>query len=90
MNNTDIDRLMGIGNKQQTLQQTGYDTALSNANLARTDPWTQLKNAQGLLSGVQLPSSTTQVNSGPANSYGPSQLSGALAALFAARGMQTP
>lgn len=90
MNNTDIDRLMGIGNKQQTLQQTGYDTALSNANLARTDPWTQLKNAQGLLSGVQLPSSTTQVNSGPANSYGPSQLSGALAALFAAQGMQTP
>jgi len=90
LNNTDIDRLMGVGNKQQTLQQTDYDTALNNANLARTDPWTQLKNAQALMSGVQLPSSTTQVNSGPANSYGPSQLSGALSALLAAQGMQTP
>lgn len=90
MNNTDIDRLLGVGNKEQALQQTGYDVALSNANLARTDPWKQLQNAQGLMSGVQLPSSTTQVNSGPANSYGPSQLSGALAALFTGMGMGSP
>lgn len=86
LNNTDINRLLGIGDKQQALQQTGYDTALSNANLTRTDPWAQLKNVQGLLQGVQLPSTSTQISSGPANSYGPSQLNGALAALFAGLG----
>ena len=34
--NTDTQSLLNVGNQQQALQQRGYDTAMANANLART------------------------------------------------------
>lgn len=90
LGNTDAQSLLNIGNQQQKLQQTGYDTALSNANLARTDPWTQLQNAQGVMQGIQLPNSTTQTSSGPAQSYGSSPLGGAISAYMLSQGWKAP
>jgi hypothetical protein len=57
MANTDTQGLLNIGNQQQQLQQGGLTTAYNNAMLARTDPWTQLSNATGVINGVQLPKS---------------------------------
>ena len=85
--NTNTQSLLNIGNQQQALQQKGYDTALGNANLARTDPWTQLMNQQSVMQGVQLPSTATQSTSGSSGAYGPSALSGALSAYFLAQGL---
>lgn len=85
--NTDTQSLLNIGNQQQALQQKGYDTALANANLARTDPWTQLKNQQDIMQGVQLPTLTTTATSGAASTYGPSALTGALGAYYLAQGL---
>ena len=87
LTNTDTQNLLGVGNQEQKLQQTGYDTALANANAARTDPWTQLQNQHALMSGIQLPNSVTQTGSGPANAYGPSAVNGALAAYFLTQGL---
>lgn len=87
LKNTDNQSLLNIGNQQQTLQQKGYDTAYANANAARTDPWTQLKNAQDMVSGIQLPNSVTQTANGPANSYSASPISGALSAYYLAQGL---
>ena len=56
---TDVSQLQGQGALQQALQQMGYDTAFQNEQLARTDPWTQLNNASGILSNIKLPTSTT-------------------------------
>lgn len=84
---TDAQNLLGVGTQQQQLQQKGYDTALANANAARTDPWTQLQNQQGLMSGIQLPNSVTQTSSGPAGTYGPSAVNGALSAYFLSQGL---
>lgn len=87
LNNTDAQSLLNIGNQQQTLQQKGYDAAYANANFARTDPWTQLQNAHGVVNGVQLPNSVTQTANGPANSYSASPISGALSAYYLAQGL---
>jgi len=64
MNNTDAQSLLNIGNQQQTLQQGALTTAYNNAMAARTDPWTQLSNATGVINGVQLPKSTYASESG--------------------------
>lgn len=88
LGNTDAQSLLNVGNQEQALQQKGYDTALANANAARTDPWTQLSNASSMINGIQLPTSTTQTGSAPASSYGPSAISGALAAYYAAQGVK--
>src|ERR1035437_4927565 len=64
LNNTDNTSLLNIGNQQQNLQQTGLDTAFNNANLARTDPWTQLNNAANLANGVKLPGTQTVTTTG--------------------------
>lgn len=85
--NTNTQSLLNIGNQQQALQQKGYDTALGNANLARTDPWTQLMNQQSVMQGVQLPSTATQSTSGSSGAYGPSALTGALGAYYLAQGL---
>jgi len=85
--NTDTQSLLNVGNQQQALQQKGYDTALANANLARTDPWTQLKNQQDIMQGVQLPTLTTTATSGASGTYGPSALTGALGAYYLAQGL---
>ena len=58
MANTDTQGLLNIGSQQQQLQQGGLTTAYNNAMLARTDPWTQLSNATGVINGVQLPKSS--------------------------------
>ena len=84
--NTDIQSLLNIGNQQQALQQKGYDTALANANFARTDPWTQLQNQAALMSGVQLPSTAVTAQSASSGAYGPSALTGALGAYYLAQG----
>jgi hypothetical protein len=85
--NTDTQSLLNVGNQQQALQQRGYDTAMANANLARTDPWTQLKNQQDIMQGIQLPSLTTTATSGASGMYGPSALTGALGAYYLAQGL---
>lgn len=85
--NTDIQSLLNIGNQQQALQQKGYDTALANANFARTDPWTQLQNQAALMSGVQLPSTAVTAQSLASGAYGPSALTGALGAYYLAQGL---
>lgn len=62
--NTGAQSLLNIGNQQQTLQQGGLTTAYQNAMAARTDPWTQLSNATGVINGVQLPQTMSQASSG--------------------------
>lgn len=89
MTTADNQSLLNIGNQQQKLQQTGYDTALTNANAARTDPWTQLNNAAGVLNGVQLPNSVTTTTSAPASAYGPSALGGALSTYYLSQGLNS-
>ena len=64
MGQTDANNLASVGAQQQNLQQKGYDTAFSNANLARTDPWTQLSNVQGALSNIKLPTVQSTAQSG--------------------------
>lgn len=64
MNNTDAQSLLNIGNQEQTLQQGALTTAYQNAMNARTDPWTQLSNATGVINGVQLPKTTYASESG--------------------------
>lgn len=78
--NTDAQSLLNIGNQQQALQQKVYDTSLANANLARTDPWTQLMNQRDVMQGIQLPSLTTAATSGAPGLYTPGALSAALGA----------
>lgn len=85
--NTDNQSLLNIGNQQQTLQQTGLNTDYANAQAARTDPWTQINNMNGALSNVQLPSTVSTGSSGPAATYGPSALSGALSAYYLSQGI---
>jgi len=87
LQNTDTQSLLNIGNQQQALQQKGYDTALANANLARTDPWTQLKNQQDIMQGVQLPTLTTTATSGSSGVYGPGALSAAMGAYYLSQGL---
>lgn len=86
LQNTDTQSLLNVGNQQQALQQKGYDTALANANLARTDPWTQLQNQAALMSGVQLPATTATSTSAASGVYGPGALTGALGAYYLAQG----
>ena len=69
---TDVNNLMGVGNAQQALQQKGLDTAFSNANLARTDPWTQLNNANTFVNNIKLPSTEKISGSGPVQGVAPS------------------
>jgi hypothetical protein len=64
MGQTDVNNLAGVGAQQQALQQRGYDTAFGNAQMARTDPWTQLNNAQGVLSNIKLPTVQSTAQSG--------------------------
>jgi hypothetical protein len=64
MGQTDVNNLAGVGAQQQALQQRGYDTAFGNAQLARTDPWTQLTNAQGVLGNIKLPTVQSTAQSG--------------------------
>ncbi len=85
--NTNTQSLLNVGNQQQALQQRGYDTALSNANLARTDPWAQLLNQQNIMQGVQLPYTQTNASSASSNLYGPGALSAGLSAYFLAQGL---
>lgn len=85
--NLDTQSLLNIGNQQQALQQKVYDTALANANLARTDPWTQLMNQRDVLQGVQLPTLTTSASSGASGVYNPSALMGALGTYYATQGV---
>lgn len=85
--NTNTQSLLNVGNQQQALQQKGYDVALSNANLARTDPWTQLQNQANVMQGVQLPNTSMTASSGASGMYGPSALTGALGAYYAAQGL---
>lgn len=87
--NTDTQSLLNIGNQQQALQQKGYDTAFANANLARTDPWEQLKNQQAVLQGIQLPTMTTTATSGASGLYGPGALSAGAAAYYLAMGLNS-
>lgn len=87
LRNTDTQSLLNVGNQQQALQQKGYDTALANANLARTDPWTQLQNQATVMQGVQLPSTTSSATSSSSGAYGPSALTGALGAYYLAQGL---
>ena len=74
MSNTDAQSLLNIGNQQQTLQQGALTTAYNNAMQARTDPWTQLSNATGVINGVQLPKTSYTSESGqvgvPASALG--------------------
>ena len=60
LNNNANQSLLNVGNQEQTLQQTGLNTAFGNATAARTDPWTQLNNAGALTNSVKLPTATTQ------------------------------
>lgn len=60
----DANALLATGNQQQALQQKGYDTAFGNAQFARTDPWTQLTNAQNVANNIKLPGTTTSSVSG--------------------------
>lgn len=60
----DVAQLQQQGGLQQAFQQKGYDTAFQNAQFGRTDPWTQLTNAQNAISGVKLPDTTTEASSG--------------------------
>lgn len=87
LRNTDTQSLLNIGNQQQALQQKGYDTNFMNANLARTDPWTQLQNQTAVMQGVQLPSTNVASSSSSSNAYGPSTLTGALGAYYSAQGL---
>lgn len=87
LNNTDNQSILNIGDKQQQLQQTGLNTDYTNAMSARTDPWTQINNMNGALANVQLPSTTTTDNSGPASAYGPGALQGALSAYLLSQGI---
>jgi len=89
MQNTDTQSLLNVGNQQQALQQKALDTALSNANLARTDPWTQLKNQQEIMQGVQLPTLTTSATSGASGVYSPGALTAALGAHYLAQGLNS-
>ena len=87
LQNNNTQSLLNIGNQQQALQQKGYDTALSNANLTRTDPWTQLSNQASVMQGVQLPNTTTTASSSSSGIYGPSAIGGALSAYYLAQGL---
>ncbi len=78
--NTDVQSLLNIGNQQQALQQKAYDTAFANANLARTDPWTQLMNQRDVMQGIQLPSLTTSATSGASGLFSPGALTAAIGA----------
>ena len=89
MGNTDNANLLASGNQQQALQQKGYDTSLSNANTALTQPWTQLQNEASLTSGMQLPNAVTTTSNGPASAYGPGALSSAAAAYYLAQGLNS-
>ena len=90
LGNTDTQSLLNIGKQQQDLQQKGYDTAYQNAMAARTDPWTQLQNAQGIVSKVTLPTSTTSASSGVDSSTAPSGAQGALVAYLTSQGWKSP
>jgi hypothetical protein len=89
LGNTDNANLLATGNQQQALQQKGYDTDLSNANTALTQPWTQLQNEASLTSGMQLPNAVTSTSNGPASAYGPGALSSAAAAYYLAQGLNS-
>lgn len=67
-NNLDSSAMLNIGNQQQKLQQSGLDAAYNNALMARTDPWTQLNNASGLLTNVKMPMSQTVAGSSTTSS----------------------
>ena len=89
MGNTDAQSTLNIGNQQQTLQQTGLNADTANATAVQQAPWTQLNNQAGLMNGVQLPSTVTTTNNGPASSYSPSPLSGALSTYFMTQGLNS-
>ena len=87
MANTDTQSLLSAGGLQQGLDQRVLDTNYGNGMAARQEPWTQLNNMAGAVRGINLPTSQTTVNSGPANVYAPSPVSGALSTYFLAQGL---
>ena len=82
----DANALMATGNQQQALQQRGLDTAFSNAQLARTDPWTQLTNAQNVANNIKLPTLTKTEQSGQVGNP-PSAADQMASAFFTAAGL---
>lgn len=76
----DVANLAKIGAAQQSQNQTTLDTGYANEVAARTDPWTQLNNAAGIVQNVKLPTVTTSAFSGPASLYNPSAVTGGLSA----------
>ena len=87
MANNDTKSLMDAGGLAQSQDQRVLDTNYANGMSARSDPWTQLSNMKNAVTGVSLPTTQTAVDSGPANAYAPSPVSGALSAYFLARGL---
>lgn len=84
----DATRLMQQGTVQQGLDQGALTTAYDNAMTARTDPWTQLQNAQGLTSNVQLPSTQINLTNAPSGTYEPSAAAGLSTAFSYLNGTQ--
>ena len=86
MGQSDVNALSGVGAQQQSLQQKGYDTAFGNAQLARTDPWTQLTNQQGVLSNIKLPTLQSTAQSGQVGTP-PTTADSIASAMFTAAGL---
>ncbi len=61
----DAQSLQAAGQQQQQLNQAGLDTAYTNAQAARTDPWTQLNNVNSAVRGLQLPSTQVGTTNAP-------------------------
>lgn len=62
---TDAQALQATGQQQQQLNQLGLDTAYNNQVSTNNSPWTNLNNMSSLVRGVSLPTTQTQMNSGP-------------------------
>ena len=81
---TDAQSLLNIGDQEQKQQQSALAAAYQNAQAARTDPWTQLNNAAGVLNGVKLPGTVEYSSSGSSGTPATGLGSAASAALLAA------
>lgn len=71
---TDAAALESVGAQQQALNQRNLDTGYSDFIEQRDWPKNTANWMSSMIRGFQPPTTTTQVNNGPANVYGPSPL----------------
>ena len=70
LGNADASALAGIGQQQQQLEQTGYDTGYNEFLNQRGWDWNQLNNVSGAIRGQALPTGQVSTTNQPAPGAG--------------------